>query len=372
MPQLRDPDHISGWLFTIARRKAWLAKRQIEQRHINYWDEIPDSISLVQSPADEVMRKELSDIVEKSIRKLPQKLSMVIQMHYLDEIPYPEICEKLGISLTTLKGRLHLARKQLHDELTPFVCDIFNGKATLRRRKITMGLRKPEIKIDEVTGINMEVELVEPPNRFVKLEESAKGECIWFRNEDDGVNQPIYLTTKLQVVGKAIVEGEECLEIKEEITDPDGKLRATDFHYYDKRKDGIYLFASISKRKGETTELYFRSEFESCIFPIHLSLGMESPAYRRGIKIERVVDVHINGKIIRALETVYPASPLDDKTLRLNRTYFDESGRNVFFERYHSFEEKPSGLLANAPEIEYEGKKWLLYHYVVPKYSMAT
>lgn len=366
LPQLRDPDYLSGWLFTIARRKAWLAKKYTE-----YWDEISDSIPVTCSPADEVIRKELSDIVQKAVKNLPEKLSAVVQMHYLDEIPYPEICEKLGIPLTTLKGRLHLARKQLHDELTPFVGDMYYNNPALKRRT-KMELKKPEIKINEVKDVKMDVELIEPPNRFIKLEESAKGECVWFRNEADGANQPVYLIAKLQVVGKAIVEGEECWEIKEEMTDSDGKLCATDFHYYDKRKDGIYLFASISRRSGEMTELYFRSEVELCIFPVHLSVGMESPAYRRGMKVDRVVDIHINGKTIRALETVYPATQLDDKTLRLNRTYFDENGRNVLFERYHSFEEKPSSLLANAPEIEYEGKKWLLYHYVVPKYSITT
>jgi hypothetical protein len=115
------------------------------------------------------------------------------------------------------------------------------------------------------------------------------------------------------------------------------------------------------------TELYFRSEAESCIFPIHLNVGMESSAYRRDMKVERVIDIKINGNVIRTLETVYPAAPLDDRTLRLNRTYFDENGRTVLFERYHSFNIKPSGLLASVPEIEYEGKKWLLYHYLVSK-----
>ena len=230
-----------------------------------------------------------------------------------------------------------------------------------------MKFEKPEIKITEVPNVKMDVELIEPPNS-IELRESAKGEFVWFRNEADGVSQPEYLLVRQQVAGRATVDGEECWEIEEELIDPDGKPYANSFRYFDIRDDGIQFFASISRHKGEMTELYFRSETESNIFPARISVGMESSAYGQSMKVDRVVDIQIHNKIIRALETVSMAASLGDgKILRLNRFYFDEDGRNVFFERYHSFDRKPSGLLADVPEIEYDGRKWLLYHYVVLK-----
>ena len=93
------------------------------------------------------------------------------------------------------------------------------------------------------------------------------------------------------------------------------------------------------------------------------------------MKVERVVDIQINGKAIRALETVYPAASYEEEgreILRLNRTYIGRDGRNVLFERYHSIEERASGLLPDdVPEIEHEGAKYLLYHYVLPTGLMA-
>ena len=70
LPKLRDPDHLPGWLFKIARRKAWGATRQP-----NDWDEVLDTIPITCSAYDEVLKDELSDIVRKAIEKLPEKLS---------------------------------------------------------------------------------------------------------------------------------------------------------------------------------------------------------------------------------------------------------------------------------------------------------
>ena len=176
-------------------------------------------------------------------------------------------------------------------------------------------------------------------------------------------------------MGRALVEGEECWEVQEEIRDPDGKLRTTGSRFFDRRHDGIYSFANISRRKGEMPEIYFSSPPVSPIFPNHLSLGMESSIYGRTMAVERVVDVQINSSTVRALETVSPAASFDaegGKVLRLNRTYIGEDGRNVLFERYHSIEERASGdLPEDVPEIEHQGKEYLLYHYVLPVWLMA-
>jgi len=368
LPKLRDPDHFSGWLFKIARRKAWVANRQS-----NDWDEILEPIPITCSAYDEVLKNELSDIIRKAIEKLPEKLSEVIQLHYLNEMTYPEICEKLGIPTSTLKSRLHHARKQLHDELAPFVEYVPISKPVSEKRRISMEIQKPEIKITEVPGAKMEVELVEVPNRFIKLEEGAVSETIWFRNWADGKNIPFYLIIKDCVVGRATVEDEECWEIEVDARDTKGKRSETSFMFYDRREDGFYHFGSISRGKGTKTQMYTSSPPVSALFPVHLASGMEYKDYaNKGLKTERVVDVSINEKVTRALEALYTAIPYsaypngETKILRLNRTYIGEDGKLVLFERYHSIIDfTPSE--ATLAEIEYEGRKWFLYHYVLPK-----
>jgi len=106
--------------------------------------------------------------------------------------------------------------------------------------------------------------------------------------------------------------------------------------------------AGISKGRGKATELYFSPEHGFRAFPSRLRLGMKSSAFGRELRVERVVNVRVNGRSIKALEAVYPAAPAKG-VLRLNRTYIAENGRLALFERYHSFEGELSGAAVNAP-----------------------
>lgn len=369
LPSLRDPERFQSWLFTIARRKAWLAMRKARVQ-----DEIFEPIPVVCSTPDEVLRAELSEVVRDAVKALPEKMRDVAQMHYLDEMPYSEVCRQLGIRVSTLKSRLHLARGQLREELTPFVEDMNEVRLFSERREVSMRLEKPEIRIEEVPGAEMEVDVVEPPNQYIKLEEAAKGEFAWFRNWANEENDHAYLIARHRVVGRAWVEGEECWEVQKEIRDPNGQLYSTGSWFFDRRHDGFYSFAGMSRKKGKVPEVYFSSPPVLPHFPIHLSLGMESSTRGRGMKVERVVDVQINHRTVRALETVWNSSPADPywepegaKLLRLNRLYMGKDGRNVLFERYHSIEERASGdLPKDVPEIEHQGVEYLLYHYTLP------
>ena len=360
---LREPERFPSWLFTIAKRKAWLAMKSIDD-----WDELPQVIPIAPSAPEEVLREELSEIVRKAVETLPEKLKEVVQMHYFDEMSYPEICRRLGIPVSTLKSRLHLARRRLRKELAPFVEEMPEMKLSAKRRGIPMEFKKPEIKMEEIPGAKMEVELFELPNQFIRLEKGAKGEYVWFRNWADGKEEPAYLLLKSRVAGRAVVEGEECWEVKVEVRDPRGKLRSTQLLFCDRREDGFYYLASISMGKGRSTEVYFSPD-PARIFPFHLHLGMRSSAFGKEMEVERIVNLQINGRSVKAIEVIYPATSLGD-TLRLNRTFIGEDGRLVLFERYHSFTGEPSGPLADAPVIEYKGRKYLLFHYAVPKWIL--
>ena len=57
---LREPERFPSWLFTIAKRKAWLAMKSIDD-----WDELPQVIPIAPSAPEEVLREELSEIVRK-------------------------------------------------------------------------------------------------------------------------------------------------------------------------------------------------------------------------------------------------------------------------------------------------------------------
>ena len=50
-------------------------------------------------------------MVERALRRLSEPLRAVIVLRYLEDLPYEEIAEVLGISLGTVRSRLRLARE---------------------------------------------------------------------------------------------------------------------------------------------------------------------------------------------------------------------------------------------------------------------
>jgi RNA polymerase sigma-70 factor (ECF subfamily) len=57
--------------------------------------------------------------VERALRRLSEPLRVVIVLRYLEDLPYEEIAEVLGISLGTVKSRLSRAHHFLQEVLGP-------------------------------------------------------------------------------------------------------------------------------------------------------------------------------------------------------------------------------------------------------------
>ena len=119
---LKNPKLLAGWLYVIANRlcKTWLSKKTHEMQ------------SLETVPTEELEQHTYSDwtakqrekyasdtrgeIVKRLLQKLPESERIVITLHYLADSSVKEISEFLGVSLNTVKSRLHRARKRLQKE----------------------------------------------------------------------------------------------------------------------------------------------------------------------------------------------------------------------------------------------------------------
>jgi RNA polymerase sigma factor (sigma-70 family) len=69
------------------------------------------------SPSALVAAGEKQLLIQQALQRLSVEYQTMIELYYWDEIPGPEIAEILGISPTTVRTRLHRARKALEDEL---------------------------------------------------------------------------------------------------------------------------------------------------------------------------------------------------------------------------------------------------------------
>ena len=136
---LKPPYHFLGWLYVIATRQciAWMRKQQEPTTSLDAMSTAElEELSYTKFEATRTAAVDLERqraLVERLLQKLPESERTVVTMHYLAEMPCEKISEFLGVSLNTIKSRLHRARKRLgtQEHLLHGVSAIFQVPPTL-------------------------------------------------------------------------------------------------------------------------------------------------------------------------------------------------------------------------------------------------
>jgi RNA polymerase sigma factor (sigma-70 family) len=107
MAQLREPDKLRPWLYSIARNEVhrWLRER----RHETPSEELPDDTSDEPGPDTLAARTELANLIAAAAGGLSDRDRTVLELAYRHGLDGPELAEALGVSLTnanTMVGRL--------------------------------------------------------------------------------------------------------------------------------------------------------------------------------------------------------------------------------------------------------------------------
>ncbi len=108
----RDEDKIKGWLYVVAKNKAWhvLEKKYAKKRVPEECVEFPDDFA---APATD---EQVADLRE-AVAKLPEKYQCVVQLHYFEGYLAWEVAQILGLKTNTVEQQLSRARKMLKDML---------------------------------------------------------------------------------------------------------------------------------------------------------------------------------------------------------------------------------------------------------------
>ncbi len=77
---------------------------------------LPENLSQ-EASADPAVRWEIRDRIERAFRQLPAKLQAAATLALIEERPYEEIAEALGISVEAVKSRVFRAVHRLRDKL---------------------------------------------------------------------------------------------------------------------------------------------------------------------------------------------------------------------------------------------------------------
>src|ERR1700735_4719864 len=102
---------VKGYLFTIARN-LFLQGLRKKSRQVELEDQLRDPQP---SPYAQAEQKEELEAVLAGLQKLPEIDRAALLMRAFDEMPYEEIARALGISLASVKVKIHRARPALGD-----------------------------------------------------------------------------------------------------------------------------------------------------------------------------------------------------------------------------------------------------------------
>lgn len=104
LPQLRDPRWFRPWAYRIATRAA-LRRTRAERR----WREAlrDEELSLLEAPHEDLsFDAETFHTIVEQVDSLSPASSVVMRLHYVEEMTHQEIAEALEIAVGTVKSRL--------------------------------------------------------------------------------------------------------------------------------------------------------------------------------------------------------------------------------------------------------------------------
>jgi RNA polymerase sigma-70 factor (ECF subfamily) len=108
-----DPDHLRGWLFTVAYHQAMLAKRRQKSRPAGPLEESSPVADREPGPAQEAERQDEARRLRRLLERLPVAQREVICRRVYEGQRFREIAAELDCPLNTALARMHEGLKRL-------------------------------------------------------------------------------------------------------------------------------------------------------------------------------------------------------------------------------------------------------------------
>jgi len=115
----------STWLLRIVVNECLMLMRVRKRVRFLYLDgdqrpeqsrpmELP---SATPDPEQDFVKQEMIDVLKREIRRIPPLLRNVILLRDVEELPMPDVAERLGITVPAAKSRLLRARTELRERV---------------------------------------------------------------------------------------------------------------------------------------------------------------------------------------------------------------------------------------------------------------
>lgn len=124
----RGASSISTWLYTIARsfcikqrRKSRFAPEEERSLDGDAAREVAALTDPTQSPDDALAAKQVEQALERGIAALEPMYREVLLLRDVEGLTAPEVAQVLGVSVQTVKSRLHRARLSVREHVAPLL-----------------------------------------------------------------------------------------------------------------------------------------------------------------------------------------------------------------------------------------------------------
>jgi RNA polymerase sigma-70 factor (ECF subfamily) len=119
LPQFRGDSSLSTWIYRIATNAAY---DRLRRRSADRTRDVPtEDHAVVDEHASGIeqtlVRRAMNDCIDEFIARLPPSHRSVLVLSEQEELTNQEIADALGLTLETVKIRLHRARARLRNEL---------------------------------------------------------------------------------------------------------------------------------------------------------------------------------------------------------------------------------------------------------------
>ena len=132
---LKDPNLFSNWLYKIATRCCLNWLREQKRKNQSQSLEVTPMAEVARANYDRYVSEQREreatehrfEVVKKLLDKLPEGERKVMVLYYLGEMTTAEVGKFLGVSVETIRTRLHRARKRLQDEEELLLQEVLGG-----------------------------------------------------------------------------------------------------------------------------------------------------------------------------------------------------------------------------------------------------
>jgi RNA polymerase sigma-70 factor (ECF subfamily) len=128
----RGDSTVSSWIYRVAANAALMRlRRQRRKPHLSLEDTRPDFTDdgtrfieepgeWARQPDEQLLDRELGNRIETAIGELPEKYRLVLLLRDVEGLSNEEAANALGVTIPTVKSRLHRSRLFVRDELETY------------------------------------------------------------------------------------------------------------------------------------------------------------------------------------------------------------------------------------------------------------